>query len=351
MNKTSANNTGMNNATANEQANISGADGKFTYRSKLVDPASLSIHPLLLKLGTVDPNEFFLEEMAYFNYVERPLVTADGHVITHATEVLAAQKLGKDTIECMEFENASQSDIVRMIDFKKNWKHGKDRGRLSELITWLEEFFKTADGKAWASSLPGSKIRDKIARVLGVSAGTIHNIKVAAAAGKDVLEGIDKGSIVNKDVLPSKPQPSTPQVTQTAPAVIVPLFTKPESSEPFTSTNKYKMYSLNNIPNGSKLDGQSKEEREAIMLFMDFISGFAVEEKDGELKITHDKLKGMTHCLEIIPQNEKHQDIHSHVISVMNGAFSMMADLRGATEMRSAIGRRSTGDNGYAVAA
>ena len=149
----------------------------FSYERKSLPTASLSIHEAVQALGNFRPTDAFMEFLKEFGYLETPVVTEDGFVITHAVDVLAAQQCNIETIDVVVMKNAMHDDVVRFISFKDAVKHGKNRAALFQTIKFLTNYLTTTDaGKALAAEHDSNKTRTIVAEIIGVSPGTVQNI-------------------------------------------------------------------------------------------------------------------------------------------------------------------------------
>lgn len=173
----------------------------FIYTQKTVDIDTLKLHPFFETVGSLMPTDQFVKDVAYFGYLELPVVTPEGLILTHSEDVLAAMALGDQTMDVVEINNANEDDIMRFIDFKSTVKHGKNRRAMYKTIEFLKDYLtKDNDGKAFAKRIEGNKTKEKIAKLLGVSATTVQNIMTI---GNDIqaLEDIDNGVKTSANVL------------------------------------------------------------------------------------------------------------------------------------------------------
>jgi|GEM_PF-5177526 len=170
----------------------------FSYERKSMPTASLSSHPAVLALGNCQPNEIFMEFLKEFGYLETPVVTEDGYVITHMTDVIAAQQLNIKTIDVVVMKNATQDDVVRFISFKDAVKHGKNKTALFNSVKFLTSYLTTTQaGKEWAGEFESNKTRSVVAEILGVSTGTVQNVSAIGKAEPLLLEQIDNNELTS----------------------------------------------------------------------------------------------------------------------------------------------------------
>ncbi len=177
------------------------ATRQFSYEQSLVSPGKLKIHPILEAIGYDQPDAMFTENIKFFNYLERPVVTEDGFVVTHPTDVIAAQNMKKKQIEIVTMKGATMDDVIRFISFKNVWVHGKSRRKIYELIKFLTNHLKNnKNGQEWAKELEGTKTRKKIATITKLSDGTIQNISRIGNNNPDFLDEIDNGTKTSEQV-------------------------------------------------------------------------------------------------------------------------------------------------------
>lgn len=200
-NSTSSNNS--NNQTTNMKNQNTAAPKKvFSYERKSVTPASLEIHPLLVAVNTTINSNIFVDFYKEFNYIEIPVVTEDGFVITHAADVLGAQDLGLESIEVVLMKNATQDDVIRFISFKDIISHGKNRTAISQTIKYLTNFLKNTDsGKQLAAEFDSNKTRTILCEMMDISTGTHQTIAKIEKHAPELLPKIDKGEITSAEAI------------------------------------------------------------------------------------------------------------------------------------------------------
>lgn len=177
------------------------ATKQFSYEQKFASPGKLKIHPILEAIGYDQPDAMFTENIKFFNYLERPVVTEDGFVVTHPTDVIAAQNMKKKQVEIVMMKGATVDDVIRFISFKNVWVHGRSRKNIYRLIEFLSNHLKNNEnGKEWAKELAGSKTRKKIAAITGLSDGTIQNISRIGKNKPELLDEIDNGNLTSSQV-------------------------------------------------------------------------------------------------------------------------------------------------------
>ncbi len=168
----------------------------FTYEKKSINPSILRIHPLLLAAGASVSNDVFVEFYNEFNFLETPVVTEDGFVITHAADVLGAQHLGIDAIDIVLMKNSNEDNVIRFISFKDVISHGKNKVALSKMVNYLTNHLKSTEaGKQWASEFDTNKTRTIVAEVFGCSAGKLQGASAIGKANPELLGQIDRGEI------------------------------------------------------------------------------------------------------------------------------------------------------------
>lgn len=205
-NVSSSNNSKNNKTSKMKKTNIPAqavAQKKaFTYEKKSVDPSTLQIHPALLAVGALVSNDVFVEFYNEFNFLESPVVTEDRFVITHAADVLGAQHLGMERIEVVVMNNSTQDNVIRFISFKNVISHGKNKGALSQMVKYLTEHLTTTEsGQQLVSESPTKKTRSIVAKLLGVSTGTIQSVSALEKNKPELLEKIDRGEITADQAL------------------------------------------------------------------------------------------------------------------------------------------------------
>lgn len=174
---------------------------KFSYESKIMKLADLRIHQLLELLGYDKPDQIFNDFAKHFDYFERPVVTKDGFIISHATDFLSARALGKSEMEVVIIHDCSIDDVIQFISFKQVYKHGINRSKLAEVIGFLTDYLtNNPSGKNWAQTLPHNKTRNKVAEILGVSSTTVHNVSTVGK-NAELAAKVDNGEITNSQAL------------------------------------------------------------------------------------------------------------------------------------------------------
>jgi hypothetical protein len=174
----------------------------FIYNPKTVRINSLKKHLFYETVGSFMPTDKFMKDFEYFGYLETPVVTLDGLILTHTEDVIAATLMGDEEIDVVVMENASSEDLTRFIDFRSTVKYGKNRRIMYQTIDFLKEFLtKDKDGKELAKTLVGSKTRDKIAKLLNISSSNIHNIITIGNDDPAILDNIDKGITTSSKAL------------------------------------------------------------------------------------------------------------------------------------------------------
>ena len=182
----------------------------FTYETKSMNPASIQIHPLLLAAGQAVSNDIFVEFYNEFNFLETPVVTEDGFVITHAADVLGAQHIGIDSIDVVVMNNATEDNVIRFISFKDAISHGKNKVALSQMVKYLTGYLTTTEaGQQFASEFPTKKTRTIVAEMLGCSTGTIQSVSAIEKNKPELLGKIDRGEITADKALKQIKAPTT----------------------------------------------------------------------------------------------------------------------------------------------
>lgn len=208
-NSTSSNNS--NNQTTNMKNQNTAAPKKvFTYNKETVNPSTLQIHPILLAAGPLVSNNVFVDFYNEFNFLETPVVTEDGFVITHAADVVGAQHLGISEIEVVVMKNANQEDVVRFISFKDVICHGKNKTNLSTMVKFLTNHLKnTEPGKQWAAEFETTKTRNILAKIAGCSTGKIQGVMAIEKNNPGLLVKIDRKEITAAQALKQIKAPNT----------------------------------------------------------------------------------------------------------------------------------------------
>jgi len=213
-NGSSSNNSKNNQSSKIKNNNIPAQAGApktvFTYERKTLYPSTLQIHPLLKAVGGIVSNDIFIEFYNEFNFLETPVVTEDGFVITHAAEVLGAQHIGIDSIEVVVMKNATEDNVIRFISFKDAISHGKNKVALSQMVKYLTGYLTTTEaGQQLASEFPTKKTRTIVAEILGCSTGTIQSVSAIEKSKPELLGKIDRGEITADNALKQIKAPTT----------------------------------------------------------------------------------------------------------------------------------------------
>lgn len=146
------------------------------FSPKSISIKGLKIHPLIEILGHDAIDDIFIGHVKHFKHLETPVIS-DGYVLSNVQSFLAAQKLKHRKIDVIEMEVSNPDEVVRFVNFKNLWKHGENREMLREAVKYLTEFLtKKEVGKRWAKEIDAPKTRGKIAKILGVSDGSIGNL-------------------------------------------------------------------------------------------------------------------------------------------------------------------------------
>jgi len=195
-----SNNSQNNQNSKMENKNIPAQVGApktvFIYEKKTVNPSILQIHPLLKAAGAIVSNDVFIEFYSEFNFLETPVITEDGFVVTHAADVLGAQHLGIDSIDVVVMKNATEDNVIRFISFKDAISHGKNKVALSQMVKYLTGYLTTTEaGQQLASEFPTNKTRTIVAEILGCSTGTIQTVAALEKNNPALLGKIDSGEI------------------------------------------------------------------------------------------------------------------------------------------------------------
>ena len=198
----------------NNTAQVTAPKTAFVYEKQSIDPSSIQIHPLLLAAGPIVSNDVFVEFYNEFNHLETPVITEDGFAITHAADVLAAQHLGINTIDVVVMNNAKENDVVRFISFKNVISHGENRTAIYKMTNYLTKYLtKTPEGKELASEFDTNKTRNVVAEIMGLSSGTVHNIKTIGDNNPEMLDKIDQGKMTSKTALEQVKKKKKPSYT------------------------------------------------------------------------------------------------------------------------------------------
>ena len=205
----------------------------FSYERTMVCPASLEIHPLLKIASTAVSNDIFLDFYNEFNFLEIPVVTEDGYVITHAADVNCAKELGIVDMEVVIMKEATQDDIIRFVSFKHIINHGKNRFALYQLIKFLTKHLtQNVSGKELAAEFETNKTRTIVAKLINLSPGTVQSVTAIGDKDQELLKKIDNG-----------------EITGTAALAIV---KKTSTVAPFVSRKRYDGLKLSNESNKEK---------------------------------------------------------------------------------------------------
>ena len=286
----------------------------FVYERKMEKVVNLEIHPCLIAMKMAQPSEIFKDFLNEFGYFESPVVTEDGFVITHPTDVVAAKQRGVEELNVVVIKNATQDEIVRFISFKHVIKHGESRVALFNMVKFLTGHLKgTEPGRQWACEFDTNKTRPVAAKILGLSEGTIHNIMTIGNKAPELLEKIDNREMTSTEAI------------------------KQINAElPIGSRKRYKDLFISNVPASTAtipVETKPKYNLRSISLEYDGLGKLDLSIDDVAVSgsLNGESLGEMSHTVK--PENVGAHSAQSHTIIPIDDRFSIQVIIRDAQAM------------------
>ena len=165
---------------------------RFTLNRESRDVASLSIHPLVLEIGYIRPDELFLSDLRHFGLYKPVIITDDGFCITMPDYIDAAKQNGEKDVDALVIKGATYNDLLRLINFESRMSYRASKTILFKTIRLLEKhLWNTEEGKEWAKELKGDSIDEKIGSLVGYGDSTVALIKYIGKNDFALLDTVD----------------------------------------------------------------------------------------------------------------------------------------------------------------
>ena len=181
---------------------------------------NLTANPFLSKYGVHKLSQFEIKQLVKFNLPPGQVIaTENNSVLFNMEAVEHAIKTGLKEIDVVVIEGLDEDEVIQVISLK-NMRKKLSRYRLAELIVELRAYLdENPSGKAWRDEIPGAKVIEKVAFLLGYSYGMTTSILKIYKYNSGLLKKIDDGEMTftEADAL-SSPQKDAAPVNEVVPA-------------------------------------------------------------------------------------------------------------------------------------
>ncbi len=165
---------------------------KFKYRDENRAVHTIMLHPIIEKIGFVEPDEVYKSELSYLGGCMLPVITENGMLLTKPECLIAALDMELHSIDVRVIEGANEHVLLRLINLDNRHIYRGSKKALYEVIKLLQNhLWNDKQGRAWYDELPGNNINEKIGALVGYSPSTISNIKFIGDKNITYLEKVD----------------------------------------------------------------------------------------------------------------------------------------------------------------